>query len=120
MKNYSSRVLLFLLCVAVLGSEVANSQAAGAPNNAAYEVKIDNFSFNPPTLNVPAGSKVTWTNHDDIPHNVVSSDQKFKSKPLDTDQAFAFTFTEPGTYQYFCGLHPRMVGKILVEAPKQP
>jgi plastocyanin len=79
------------------------------------KVSIDNFTFNPPQLTVKAGTKVTFTNHDDIPHTVVSL-QNFKSKVLDTDQEFAFTFTTPGTYKYFCSLHPHMTGTIVVEA----
>ncbi len=79
------------------------------------QVAIDNFTFNPPQLTVKAGTKVTFTNHDDIPHTVVSL-QNFKSKVLDTDQEFAFTFTTPGTYKYFCSLHPHMTGTIVVEA----
>ena len=92
--------------------------AAAETGPAPAEIKIDNFSFTPPMLTVQAGTKVTWTNRDDIPHNIVSSEQKFKSKPLDTDDNYSFTFTEPGTYQYFCGLHPKMVGKVVVETKK--
>jgi plastocyanin len=66
-------------------------------------------------VTIRPGTQVTWTNHDDIPHNIVSSDQKFRSKALDTNDQFSFTFTEPGTYEYFCGLHPRMTGKIIVQ-----
>jgi plastocyanin len=58
---------------------------------------------------------VRWTNHDDIPHTVVADDKTFKSKALDTDDAFSFTFTKPGTYNYFCSLHPKMTGKIVVQ-----
>ena len=79
------------------------------------KVSIDNFTFNPPQLTVKAGTKVTFANHDDIPHTVVSV-QNFKSKVLDTEQEFAFTFTTPGTYKYFCSLHPHMTGTIVVEA----
>jgi plastocyanin len=79
------------------------------------EVKIDNFSFTPATLTVPAGTEVTWTNRDDIPHTVVSDDQSMKSKTLDTDDKFTFTFTKPGTYSYFCSLHPKMKGKVVVQ-----
>jgi plastocyanin len=82
-------------------------------------VSIDNFTFNPQQLTVKAGTKVTFTNHDDIPHTVVSL-QNFKSKVLDTDQEFAFTFTTPGTYKYFCSLHPHMTGTIVVEASSSP
>jgi plastocyanin len=78
-------------------------------------VKIGNFTFAPQELRVRAGTKVTWTNEDDIPHTVVSPPQ-VRSQPLDTDQTFSFTFMKPGTYKYFCSLHPHMTGVIVVEA----
>jgi plastocyanin len=91
--------------------------AAAAPVYAAdMEVKIDNFSFTPQTLTIKAGDTVTFVNHDDIPHTVVSKTLAFKSKPLDTDDKFSFTFTTPGTFAYFCSLHPHMTGSIVVEA----
>ena len=79
------------------------------------EVKIDNFSFGPAELKVPVGTTVTWTNHDDIPHTAVSTDKMFKSKVLDTDEKFSFTFSKPGTYEYFCSIHPKMTGKVVVQ-----
>lgn len=82
---------------------------------AAAEVKIDNFSFGHVTVTVPPGTTVTWTNRDDIPHTVVSTDGSFKSKVLDTDEKFSFTFSKPGTYPYFCSIHPKMTGKIVVQ-----
>ena len=84
---------------------------------ATMEVKIDNFSFGPATLTVTAGTTVTWTNRDDIPHTVVSTDdlKTFKSKALDTDEKFSFTFGKPGTYPYFCSIHPKMTGKVIVQ-----
>jgi amicyanin len=78
-------------------------------------VKIDNFSFSPKSVTVKAGTTVTWTNHDDIPHNVVSTEKKFSSPVLDTDQNFSFTFREPGSYPYFCKIHPMMTGTVNVE-----
>jgi amicyanin len=78
-------------------------------------VKIDDFAFSPPSLTVKAGTTVTWRNKDDIPHTVASSGRLFKSKALDTDDSYSFTFNEPGSYQYFCSLHPHMTGKIVVE-----
>jgi plastocyanin len=79
-------------------------------------IKIDNFSFGPATITVPAGSTVTWTNQDDVPHVVSSDDNKlFKSKALDTDDRFSFTFTKPGTYNYYCASHPKMTAKIVVQ-----
>jgi amicyanin len=79
------------------------------------EVKIDNFSFTPKSLTIPAGSAVTWTNRDDIPHNVVSTEKKFSSPVLDTDQAFSSKFQEPGSYPYYCKIHPMMTGTIVVK-----
>ena len=78
------------------------------------QVVVDNFSFSPATAAVPVGTTVTWTNHDDIPHNVVSPEQKFKSPVLDTDETFSHTFDVAGTYKYYCSIHPRMTGQIVV------
>jgi plastocyanin len=78
------------------------------------KVTIDNFTFAPAELNVKVGDTVTWTNHDDIPHTVVSAG-KFRSKTMDTDNSFSFTFTAAGDYKYFCSLHPHMTGMIKVE-----
>ncbi|HET7493013.1 MAG TPA: cupredoxin family copper-binding protein [Bradyrhizobium sp.] len=79
------------------------------------EVKIDNFTFTPQELTVPAGATVKFVNHDDIPHTVVDKNKAFRSKALDTDDSFTFTFANAGTYDYFCGLHPHMTGKIIVK-----
>jgi len=78
-------------------------------------VKIGNFTFGPQELKIKAGTTITWTNEDDIPHTVVSPNN-FRSKVLDTDGTYSFTFTTPGTYKYFCSLHPHMTGTIVVEA----
>ena len=78
------------------------------------QVVVDNFSFTPMTAAVPVGTTVTWTNHDDIPHNVVSPEQKFKSPVLDTDETFSHTFDAVGTYKYHCSIHPRMTGQVVV------
>jgi plastocyanin len=80
------------------------------------QVQIDQFIFAPQHVSVKAGTTVTWVNDDDIPHVVVSSNKLFKSKTLDTKDRFSFTFTTPGTYEYFCSLHPHMTGTVLVEA----
>jgi plastocyanin len=79
------------------------------------EVKIDNFSFGPAAITVPVGTTVTWINRDDIPHTVVSTEKVFKSKVLDTDEKFSYTFTKPGEYPYFCSIHPKMTGKVVVQ-----
>jgi plastocyanin len=78
-------------------------------------VKIDNFVFGPQTLTVPVGATVTWTNSDDIPHTSVSTEGVFKSKVLDTDEKFSYTFTKAGTYPYYCTIHPKMTGKVVVQ-----
>ena len=78
-------------------------------------VRIGNFTFGPQELKVKSGTTVTWTNEDDIPHTVVSPNN-FRSKPLDSEDKYSFTFSTPGTYKYFCSLHPHMTGTIVVEA----
>jgi plastocyanin len=84
--------------------------------NAAQEVKIDNFTFEPTTITVSEGTKVTWKNRDDIPHTVVSDDKTtFKSHALDTGDDFSYTFKKAGTYSYFCSIHPKMTGKVVVQ-----
>lgn len=116
-KRFAFRMAASLLLLAGL-VVFSNGQArAGSPDNTAdkYRVKIDNFSFTPPTLTIPAGTKVTWVNADDIPHTVVADDKTFKSKVLDTDEAFTYTFAQPGTYSYFCSVHPKMTAKIIVQ-----
>lgn len=82
---------------------------------AQLEVKIDNFTFGPQKLRVKVGDTVTWINQDDIPHTVVSIGH-FRSKALDSEDKYSFTFTAPGAFEYFCGLHPHMQGSIVVEA----
>jgi plastocyanin len=89
--------------------------ANASEQSASAEVKIDNFSFGPASLTVAAGTTVTWKNNDDVPHTVVSDDKVFKSKALDTDDKYSYTFTKPGTYNYFCSVHPKMIAKIVVQ-----
>src|SRR5450631_2091525 len=102
-----------LLALAVVAG-VQRTMAAGAETApSGPEVTIDNFMFTPATLTVKVGTPITWTNHDDIPHTVVSDDKTFKSRALDTDEKFTFTPTKPGTYSYFCSIHPKMVGKVV-------
>jgi len=116
----SSRV--FRTVVLALGFGVAGLYAGtgrdtpGAQQKpATADVRIDNFSFGPVELTVAVGTTVTWTNHDDIPHTVVSTEKVFKSKVLDTDEAFSFTFDQAGSYPYFCSIHPKMTGKVVVQ-----
>ena len=102
-------IAMMLLFAGTTGWPRTTAPAANA------EVKIDNFSFGPETLTVPVGTTVTWTNRDDIPHTVVSTDGVFKSKVRDTDEKFSFTFDKAGTYPYYCSVHPKMTGKIVVQ-----
>ncbi len=97
------------------GTAAMASTPAAAPAPAGPKVNIDNFTFAPATLTVGVGTTVTWTNRDDIPHTVTANDKSFKSKVLDTDGAFSFTFAKPGSYGYFCSLHPHMVGTVVVK-----
>jgi len=113
----------WLVAIAVLVTAITIGASrhifgASADGKAAtpVEVKIDNFSFAPAVITIPAGTTVRWTNRDDIPHTVVSDDHTtFKSKVLDTDEQFTYTFTKPGTYSYFCSIHPKMTGKVVVQ-----
>ena len=105
----SSVVFLSLLALAFL------SPWAGVAHAEDAAVKIGKFTFDPPELQVKAGTLVTWTNEDDIPHTVAAADRSFKSKPLDTDEKYTFAFTAPGSYTYFCSLHPQMKATIIVE-----
>ena len=99
------------LAIAAAISFSLGSAPAHADNT---NITIDNFTFAPAALTVKVGTTVTWTNHDDIPHTIVSAG-KFRSKTLDTDNSFSFTFTAAGDYKYFCSLHPHMTGTIKVE-----
>ena len=92
------------------------ASARAAETEVKIEVKIDNFAFAPQRIVVQAGTTVTWTNADDAPHTVVSTTKLFKSSALDTEDKFSFTFATPGTYEYFCSLHPHMTGTVVVEA----
>ena len=105
-------VLATALVLSVIGAAMF---AAAAARSAEMTVMIDNFTFNPPRLTVTAGTTVTWDNGDDIPHTVASSARVFRSRALDTNDKFSFTFATPGVYEYFCSLHPHMTGTIVVE-----
>jgi plastocyanin len=106
-----------MIIVALLsaGSAAVKAGVQQATPARSAEVKIDNFSFAPGTFTVAVGTTVTWTNHDDIPHTAVSTDGVFKSKVMDTDEKFSYTFTKAGTYSYFCSVHPKMTGTIVVQ-----
>ena len=106
------------LCIRKLGIKFLIAAAIllqlGVAHAEEPTVNIDNFTFEPKALTVKVGTTVTWKNRDDIPHLVVSAG-KFRSKTLDTDDSFSFTFTSAGDYSYFCSLHPHMTGMIKVE-----
>ena len=112
-KTYIGCAMLILAgAVLLVGSGNAANGSRSAPS---VDVTIDNFTFTPQTITVKVGTTVTWTNHDDIPHSVMSDNAEFHSKALDTDDSFSFTPTKPGTYSYFCSLHPKMTAKLVVE-----
>jgi len=99
----------------VTGAALACVIAPSVAQNTVVPVTIDNFVFEPARVTVKAGTTVTWTNRDDIPHTVAAKERLFKSKVMDTDESYSFTFSTPGEYTYFCSLHPHMTGTIVVE-----
>ena len=105
-----------VLIAGILMMSVVADIAKAAPAPPAAAVTIGNFTFKTPVVTVKAGTTVTWTNGDDIPHTVVSKDGVFKSKVLDTGDRFSFTFAKAGQFGYFCSLHPHMTGTIIVKA----
>lgn len=105
-------------CAVAFGGTIVSCMAAdvvpskGKPS----EVAIQNFAFSPKTITVPAGTRVVWTNRDEEPHTVTSAGNQFtSSKALDSGDAYATTFTKPGTYTYYCSIHPMMVGTVIVQ-----
>jgi len=114
---YTCTGLFALALVIVAGMTVLKRSVAAAESKPASitDIKIDNFSFTPASITIPAGTEVHWKNNDDIPHNVVSDDHSIKSKVLDTGDEFSYTFTKPGTYSYFCSIHPKMTAKVVVQ-----
>lgn len=111
----SRSLTAFGLALAVALAASVSFGAGSSASAAEDTVTIDNFTFNPPRLVVATGATVTWINQDDIPHAIASVTKSFRSKALDTDDRFSFTFTAPGVYEYFCSLHPHMKGTIVVE-----
>jgi plastocyanin len=119
-KNGSlSRTILGVALFGTLGwtatTHAKNNAPAADEKAAALEIKIDKFNFMPHDTIVAVGTTVTWINRDDRPHTVVSTNGKFKSKALETDGKFSFTFLEPGTYEYSCWLHPKIMANVIVE-----
>ena len=116
-KNKRAILLTILVvlnfCLAAFGNDRTNGAGGGDAKN---KIEIKDFMFNPPTITVKAGEKITWINRDEEPHTIVSVGKKFpKSSALDTDQEFAVVAGAPGTYEYFCSVHPKMTGTIVVE-----
>jgi plastocyanin len=108
----SLTIALALAAALILQPTRARSEEKGS---SATEIRVDNFTFAPETLTVSVNSTVTWVNKDDIPHVIASDDGLFKSKALDTDDKYSYTFSKAGTYSYYCSVHPKMVGKIVVQ-----
>ena len=109
----SRALIVAMLLGPIVGAMLAlGSAAAQDPTNV---ITIDNFTFSPKELTVAVGTTVKWVNHDDIPHLVVEKKTTFRSKALDTDDSYSYTFTSAGTFDYFCGLHPHMVGQVIVK-----
>jgi plastocyanin len=114
--NFGSAAILATALALAAGTRPNLAASPSEKPASPATVKIDNFSFGPANITIPAGTTVTWTNNDDVPHVVTSDDNKmFKSKALDTDDRFSFTFTKPGTYNYYCAIHPKMTAKIVVQ-----
>ena len=101
---------VFVLC----GTSKVKPTMAGESSPPGVVVNIENFSFGSAALTVPVGTTVTWINKDDVPHTVISTEKVFGSSVLDTDDKFSYTFTKPGTFPYFCSVHPKMTGKVVV------
>jgi plastocyanin len=119
-------LLLFVLAAMFAGctqkiDESPEMKAAAAPAEKAsgpvQEIVIDNFTFAPATVTIAPGTRVVWINHDDVPHTATSTSKpkRFDTGTLDTDDKYAHVFTEPGTYNYFCAVHPKMTGQIIVK-----
>ena len=111
----ASAVMPVMIAMLLLSAGSSSLKANDQPSAANTAVNIDNFVFGPQTLTVPVGATVIWTNKDDIPHTAVSTDDIFKSKVMDTDEKFSYTFTKAGTYPYFCSIHPKMTGTVVVK-----
>lgn len=109
---YAALIMTFAATVAIHAGRLVHADDGKATGPT---ITIDNFSFTPREITVAAGATVTWMNHDDVPHTVISTDQKFRSKALDTGGQFSFTFTDVGAYPYFCSMHPMMTGKVIVK-----
>ena len=112
-RNLSFALTLALLVVGF--TAYSRSAPAHVANVDANEIVIQNFAFEPSTLTVKAGTKVTWVNRDDEPHTATATDKSFNSKTLENGDRFSTEFSAPGTYKYYCALHPKMTGQIIVK-----
>ena len=122
--KWSVAVLIAIASVMILAGTASQAQhengsgklvATAAGTDATSQVMIDNFVYNPVPLTIKVGTTVTWINHDDTPHTVDSTEGKFKSAALDTDDKFEYRFTAAGEYPFYCRIHPKMTGKIIVQ-----
>ena len=113
--NHTLAVTDSPLLVAAASSGNHDEQKNNTVSEGVNQVTIDNFSFNPQVISVAAGTTVTWVNHDDVPHTVTATDKRFKSKALDTNDKYSYTFEKAGVYEYYCSVHPRMTGKVVVK-----
>jgi plastocyanin len=114
-RSVSIVILMAALGMGTIRQNGKNFVTSARQKPKTIEVKMDNFSFGPPTLTVPVGTTVTWTNRDNIPHTVVSTDGVFRSRVLDTDEKFSYTFSKAGTYPYSWSIHPKMTGKVVAQ-----
>jgi plastocyanin len=108
---------IVFLVLALIAASARRSYFATAAEEQppAVTVSIDNFSFTPKEITVAKGTTVTWVNRDDVPHTVVGNAGAFRSKALDTDEKYSFTFSDAGSFSYFCSVHPVMIGKVIVK-----
>lgn len=116
--NYRTKIAAILCAVSSVSLFASAGEMANTGTTGANETKIEikDFAFNPQTITVKSGDKITWINHDEEPHTVVSVEKQFKkSSALDTDQQFTVTAGAPGTYSYYCSVHPKMTGTIIVK-----
>jgi len=117
--NTSTLALVMFFALAFLGASHGKDPETGAsapPQATKAEVVIDNFNFSPKTSAVPVGATVRWINHDSVPHLIMSADNQFQKSPvLKAGQSFSLTFGSAGSYAYFCSIHPRMTGQIIVK-----
>ena len=116
MLRLRSLIIAMLGCALILAVVLRSATASGqAAPTEVTQINVDNFTFSPEMATLPVNGTVTWTNKDDVPHVIASSDGVFRSKGLDTDDHYSFKFTKPGVYSYYCSMHPKMTGKIIVQ-----